>query len=82
MLTRKKKLKISKMLAAIIHIVENEPNITHESFGKLVSNSFDVAFEVGSFSLMTTTMKLVEELRKREIHIPEPPNTRTQQKEG
>ena len=71
MMTRKKKLKISKMLAAMIYIVENEPNISPESFSKLVGNCFDIAFEVGDFSMMSSTMKLVKELR----------NTRTQ-KEG
>lgn len=64
-LTRKRKLKISKLLAANICIVESEKNITPETFDKLVNNLFDVAYEVGSFPIITTTMRYVKELRKR-----------------
>lgn len=49
MMTRKKKLKISKMLAAMIYIVENEFKMSHESYGKVISNCFDIAFEVVIF---------------------------------
>ena len=64
-MTRKRKLKISKLLAANIYIIENEKNITPESFDKLVSNLFDVSYEIGGFTIMGTTMRYVKELRKR-----------------
>lgn len=64
-MTRKRKLKIASMLAAIIHIAENEPNITPEGFDELVSNAFDVSYEVGSFHIMGATMKYVDALRER-----------------
>jgi hypothetical protein len=61
---RKKKIKIAKMLAAIIYIVENERNMPLESFSKLVENSFDVSYEIGGISMMEMTMKCVRELRR------------------
>ena len=68
MVTIKRRLKIAKMLAAIIYIVENEPNITPEGFDKVVSNCFDVSYEVGGFPMMGGTMNLIKKLRKGEIH--------------
>ena len=64
LMTKKRKLKISKLLAATIFIVENEKNITPESFDKIVSNLFDISYEVGGFPIMGCTMRYVKELRK------------------
>ena len=65
MLTKKKKIKISKMLAGIIFIAESEKTLHPESFGKIVQNAFEVAYEVGGFLMMNTTMSCVKELRRR-----------------
>ena len=63
LMTRKRKLKIASMLAAIIHIAENEPNITPKAFEKLIGNALDVSYEVGSFHIMEATMEYVKALR-------------------
>ena len=64
MLTKKKKIKISKMLSGIIFIAESEKTLHPESFEKIVQNAFDVAYEVGGFMMMNTTMSCVKELRR------------------
>lgn len=63
MLTKKKKNKLSKMLATIIHIAQNE-HIHFESKTKIFNNVLDVSYEIGGFRMMNTVIKCVEELQK------------------
>lgn len=62
---RKRKLKISKMLAAVIYIIENDTNINNENFDKLIGNLWDISCEIGGLSMMSDTMRCLEEIRKK-----------------
>ncbi len=60
----KKKRRISKRLAAISHIAENELGISIEGFGKLIDNIYELAYDIGGIKMMNTTYKYLLELRK------------------
>ena len=61
---RKKKVKISKMLAKIMHRVESDLNIPFNAFGDISSMIIDIADEVGGISMMKCVSDYLDEIRK------------------
>lgn len=61
---RKKKVKISKMLAKIMHRVESDLNIPFNAFSDINSMVIDIADEVGGISMLKRVSDYLDEMRK------------------
>ena len=61
---RKKKVKISKMLAKIMHRVESDLNIPFNAFADINSMVIDIADEVGGISMVKCVSDYLDKMRK------------------
>ena len=61
---RKKKLKISRMLAKIMHRVETDLDIPFNVFGDISCMIIDIADEVGGISMLNCVSDYLDKMRK------------------
>lgn len=60
---KKKKLKISKMLAKIIHRVSTDLSIPFKAFNDINAEIIDIADEVGGISMVRCVSDYLEKMR-------------------
>lgn len=65
---RKKKVKIAKMLAKIIHRIETDPDIPVHAFMYINHIAVDIAEEVGGTSMLNCVVDYLDEIRKGGVH--------------
>lgn len=63
-MTKKKKLKIAKILARIIHRAEADLDVPFKAFSDINGMAIDIADEVGGISMMKYTVDYLDEMRK------------------
>lgn len=64
LMSRKKKLKIAKMLARIIHRIETDLDIPVDAFMDINHIAIDIADEVGGISMLNYIVDYLDEIRK------------------
>ena len=64
LMSRKKKIKIAKMLAKIIHRVEADLDVPFKAFSDINGMAIDIADEVGGMSMLKYTADYLDEMRK------------------
>lgn len=65
LMTRKKRIKIAKLLAEIEHIAMTDLSIKFDSFEQIQLNVLDLASEIGGLHMLIIFDKCLDELRKR-----------------
>lgn len=65
LMTKKKRIKIAKLLAAVMYICEKDLGMDFKNFEKAVKNITDIAYDIGGLKMMEVLYKCLEELRRR-----------------
>lgn len=65
LMTRKKRIKIAKLLAEIEYIAMTDLSIKFDSFEQIQLNVLDLTTEIGGFSMLIIFQKCLDELKKR-----------------
>ena len=64
LMSRKKKIKIAKMLARILHRIETDLDIPVDAFMDINHIAIDIADEVGGISMQKCIVDYLDEMRK------------------
>ena len=64
-MTRKKRIKIAKLLAAVMYICEKDLAMDFKNFEKVIKNITDVAYDIGNMKMMNVLYECLEELQRR-----------------
>ena len=65
LMTRKKRLKIAKLLAAVMYICEKDLGMDFKNFDKVIKNITDVAYDIGNMKMMNVLYECLEELQRK-----------------